>query len=218
MTGAKNYYSILGVSENASLDEIKKAYRKLAMQHHPDRAAEGKKQAAEEKFKEISEAYYVLSDENRRKEYDALRKGYAPGAGGDFAQEHGFDFDEILKHFRGARRSGRGASFYGGTSGFEDIFDIFEGMGSGGASERYVFSSGGSGDFRQNQGSDIRANLSISAQLLKNGGEAKFKHQGKDLTLKIKPGTQRGQKLRLKGQGQICPCCNHPGDLIVNIV
>ncbi|NQT23237.1 MAG: DnaJ domain-containing protein, partial [Candidatus Omnitrophica bacterium] len=77
----KDYYKTLGISENATDEEIKKVYRKLAMQYHPDKNQDRRKEA-EERFKALSEAYYVLSDKNRRAEYDAYRKGYGQRAGG----------------------------------------------------------------------------------------------------------------------------------------
>jgi len=214
----ENYYKVLGVSENASLDEIKKAYRNLALKYHPDRNPENRK-AAEERFKKVSEAYYVLGDTERRAEYDAYRKGYGYGAGGDFTGAKGFDFEEILKHFGGmgaGRRSGR--SYTTSYANVEDIFDIFRHMGGGGRAE-YVYSGGGGrpdyGQARSN--TDLSAQLSVPANVASQGGEVLFKHNEKKITLKIKPGTRSGQKLRIKGQGRMCPACGHAGDLIVTI-
>ena len=108
----KDYYDILGVKEDASEAEIKKAYRKLALKYHPDKNPGDKK--AEEKFKEISEAYYALGDKERRAKYDNLRK--MGGFTGDFSSAQGFDFSEFLKQF-----SGGGGSFSSGSI-FDDIF------------------------------------------------------------------------------------------------
>lgn len=213
MVSSKDYYEILGVSEKASLDEIKKAYRSLALKYHPDRATQTDKKAAEEKFKEISEAYYVLQDEKRRAEYDKFRRG---GYSSQFSGAQGFDFEEILKHFTGfqgktsrARKKDYGAIFDSG-----DIFELFEHMGAGDNND-YVFESA---HFQGKEETDIRANLKVPAQLLSKGGKAKFAHEGKDIELTIKPGTKSGQKLRLREQGKLCSCCGHRGDLILTII
>jgi len=133
---AKDYYEILGVSKSASQDDLKKAYRKLAMQHHPDRNPGDKK--AEEKFKEISHAYDILSDEQKRAAYDryghdAFNQAGMGGAGGGGAGPGGFDF----------------------SSGFADIFEDLFGMGGGGRRQQQ------SGPAR---GSDLRYNLEVSLE------------------------------------------------------
>ena len=211
----KDYYKILGVSENAKLDEIKKAYRNLALKYHPDRNLKNKKEA-EEKFKEIGEAYYVLGDEKKRSEYDAYRKGV--GDEDQFSGAQGFDFDEIVKHFSGfsqGRRSSRRSGFNQGA--FDDIFDVFQQMGKGGQQE-YIYNFGGNDQEEIiKESSDTHATLAIPANIVKHGGEILFKHKGKQITLNIKPNMRSGQKLRIKGQGKMCPCCGHPGDLIVTI-
>jgi DnaJ-class molecular chaperone len=214
----KDYYKVLGVSEGAAPDEIKRAYRSLALKYHPDRARGDKKQA-EEKFKEVSEAYYVLSDEKRRQQYDAFRQGYGAYAGEDFARAQGFNFDEILKAFTGSGRGSRRSSF--GDSDFDGIFDIFRHMRSGGATYTYVYNGndapGGYARAHARTDTDIHATLQVPAAVAQRGGEAVFSYKGKKITLRIKPGTQNGQKLRIRGQGQICPHCRHSGDLILTI-
>jgi DnaJ-class molecular chaperone len=217
----KDYYKILGVSEGASLDDIKKVYRKLAMKYHPDRNPDNRKEA-EQQFKEISEAYYVLGDEKRRQEYDAYRKGYGR-VGGDFKGAQGFDFDEILKTFAGfGGRTGRRARSHDSFI-FDDMFDVFENMrhaqgeaGAGGTTYYYRTQGPDSG-YAGKQNTDITASLPIPANLAQKGGEVLFNYSGKKITLKIKPGTRPGQKLRIKEQGKKCPCCDHRGDLILTI-
>src|SRR4030067_1363082 len=118
MAEKRDYYEVLGVSKNASKDEVKSAYRKLAMQYHPDK---NKSPDAEEKFKEISEAYAVLSDQGKRQQYDQF--GHA-GIDQRYSQEdifRGVDFEDL---FRDIGMGGRGR---GGGS----IFDIFFGGGGG---------------------------------------------------------------------------------------
>src|SRR3990167_1913655 len=119
MASSKDYYQVLGVKEHANADEIKSAYRSLAKRYHPD--ANPNNKAAEEKFKEISEAYYVLSDTKKRREYDQY-KSSGPASGWQGAQ--GFNFEEILRAFRGGQTRG------GGMRGFQDVFgDLFGGRG-----------------------------------------------------------------------------------------
>ncbi|MDD3089551.1 MAG: DnaJ domain-containing protein, partial [Candidatus Omnitrophica bacterium] len=134
---ANDYYKVLGVKEDASADEIKKAYRKLALKYHPDKNAGNKK--AEDEFKKVSEAYYTLGDEKRRKEYDTLRR--TGGFSGNFSSNQGFDPSDFMSHFS----SGRGFS---SSSPFGDIFeDLFAGMGSGrggrSGGHTYYYSTGG---------------------------------------------------------------------------
>lgn len=213
---SKNYYEILGVSEEASQAEIKKAYRKLAVKYHPDKNPDNKK--AEEKFKGISEAYYSLGDSKRRKEYDNVRK--MGGFTDNFSGDQGFDFSEFLKGFA---QDGGG---YSSRSGLGDIFgDIFSGArSSGSGGSRYFYSTTGNSARRQRQyiqeeETDIQAKLPIPLALAQKGGEAKFTlSSGKKISLKIPKNTKNNQKLRLKGQGSKCPCCRHHGDLIVKIV
>ena len=211
----KDYYKILGVSEGASADEIKKVYRGLAKKYHPD-ANPGSK-AAEEKFKEVSEAYYVLGDAQKRAEYDSFKKsgfsgGSGFGGGGGRAQgfhgAQGFNFDEILRAFSsgGGPTSGRGGQFHysGSMRGFEDIFSGGRGYEEEGVSEKIS--------------SDLPVTLNISKVRAQKGGEVSFEMKdGKKITVKIPAGISPGKKLRLSRQGKICPTCDHPGDLILTI-
>ncbi len=212
----KDYYKVLGVKESATPDEIKKTYRDLAKKYHPD--ANPNNKAAEEKFKEISEAYYVLSDAKKRKEYDAFKSsGFSSGHGGGhgFQGAQGFDFEEILRAFRGAQGGGRSSGYtrYGSARGFEDIFgDIFGGGGQA--------ASGGYGtqSYSDEVSADVAATLKISKARAAKGGEVSFStRDGKKITVKIPAGITTGKKLRLARQGSDCPTCHHPGDLILTL-
>jgi len=162
---SKDYYKILGVKENAGKDEIKSAYRNLAKKYHPD-ANPGNKEA-EEKFKEISEAYDVLSDDKKRSQYDQMRKfggsfGGGPSQGFDFS---GFDFDS----FRGStKRGGRGFTV--------DFSDLFGGFGLGDIFSQF-FDMGRTGSVHNvnvKNENDIHVELKVPFELSITGGKASF--------------------------------------------
>ncbi len=210
-----DYYSIIGVSEDASDGEIKKAYRKLALKYHPDKNPGDKK--AEEEFKKISEAYYALGDPKRRKEYDNLRKMGAYT--GNFSSNQGFDASEF---FSGLRGGGGFSSSSPLGDIFGDIFSRAGASGRGGQTVYYTTSGGGSprgyAAAPEEIDTNIKATLPVPEKLAKKGGEAKFRlSSGKNITLTVPKGIKNGQKLRLRDQGQKCPCCKHKGDLIVRI-
>ena len=225
----KNYYDILGVSEKASSAEIKKTYRKLAIRHHPDKNP-GNVKEAEAKFKEISEAYYVLSDEKKRAQYDQMRRFGGPFPG-NYAGAQGFNFDDFLRQFssRGGSAFGGGRSHAGGRySGFDDVLqDLFAGLGGGGfgggpgGSTYQVYQSGGGpdvGSAQQGADADVVINVRIKKEKGKKGGRVTFRTpEGKTLSVTIPPDTKQGQKLRLTRQGRLCPTCQHEGDLILRI-
>ena len=221
----KDYYAILEVNETAPQEEIKKAYRRLAFKYHPDKCPEEKKKEGEEKFKEIAAAYYVLGDEKRKKEYDDYRKGaYAfrsgPGSG-DFASQAGFDFEDLMKHFHDlGARAGRQQRGFDRYFFFDDLSDIFEGLGAAqkSYSGAYVDRESFDEDAIHRYETDVNADLSIPRNIALSGGEVKFRLQdGRTIMLKITPNTKNGQKLRLKGLGARCPCCDHKGDLTVTV-
>lgn len=223
MASQKDYYQILGVKESASSDEIKKAYRTLAKKYHPD--ANPNNKTAEEKFKEISEAYYVLSDAKKRSEYDTYKKGgFSSGGAGSSAGwqgAQGFNYEDILRAFRGAQSGNRGGMRYsyssGGASAFEDIFsDLF---GGGGRSARSgYYSTAQEEEEPEEESSDLQASLKISKSRAAKGGEVSFTtKEGKKITVHIPAGITEGKKLRLSGQGKICHTCKHYGDLILTI-
>src|SRR3989344_1218695 len=119
----KDYYRLLGVQKNATKEEIKKAFKKLAMQLHPDRAPEDKKKEYEEKFKEINEAVSVLGDDKKRQQYDQFGSEAFSG-GGNAGSQQGFDYSDVMSQFRS-----------GMFGDFDDIFDHLFG-GSRGSGRR----------------------------------------------------------------------------------
>ena len=207
----KDYYKILGVEKSVTQDEIKKAYRKLAMKYHPDRNAGNK--SAEEKFKEITEANEVLSDPEKRKKYDTLGANWK-----QYQHTGGQAFDDFFTNFGGGRRSsGSGSTYeFGG-----DFGDIFGGMG-GGFSDFFESFFGDRGGFsgrsqQQKTAVDVEAILNVSLEDAFNGSEKTISIDGKKLKIKVNPGTKDGQKLRLKGLGRSKTADGTKGDLYLNI-
>lgn len=204
----KDYYKILGVDKSASQDEIKKVYRKLALKYHPDRNPGDK--AAEEKFKEITEAHEVLSDLEKRKKYDML------GANWKHYQTTGGGFDDFFSQFRTGRPGGSSFEFsgdfsdlFGNLSGFSDFFEGF-------------FGRGGRRDagFRSQQkmkGQDYEATLYIKLEEAFTGADKEISIEDKKLKIKITPGTKDGKRLRLKGQGAKSATGGERGDLYLTI-
>ncbi|MDY6906143.1 MAG: J domain-containing protein [Thermodesulfobacteriota bacterium] len=203
-----DYYKILGVDKNASDDEIKKAYRKLAMKYHPDHSKENK-EAAEEKFKKISEAYAVLKDKEKRKQYDQFG---ANGFHQRYSQEDifkGFDFSDILKEF----------GFGGGGANF------FTGGGRGGGGMRFSFDGGGSpfgGGYQQQRaakGNDLVYEMPLTVREIVTGTtkQVSLGHGGKaeKINVKIPKGLITGKKIRLSGKGESSPYGGPPGDLFI---
>jgi len=201
----RDYYEVLGVGKNAGDNEIKKAYRKLAMKYHPDRNPN--KKEAEERFKEINEAYAVLSDKEKRKQYDTFG---AEGFRQRFTQEdifRGFDFDDILSGlFRGR---GKREFRHGGRTGF-DFGDLFGGQ------------TGYQDMGRMPQkGEDILYELPISLEEVASGGEKRVSYRkngkGEEISVKIPRGIPSGKKLRVAGKGMEGRNGGPPGDLYLQI-
>ncbi len=201
----RDYYEILGVNKNANDEEIKRAYRKLAMKYHPDRNAN--KKEAEERFKEINEAYAVLSDKEKRKQYDTYGK---EGFQQRYTQEdifRGFDFDDILSNLFGGR--GRREFRYGGRGGF-DFGDLFGRQ------------AGVQGGARMPQkGEDVLYELSISLEEAAFGAEKRisFRKNGKveEVSVRVPRGIPSGKKLRLAGKGIEGANGGPPGDLYLQV-
>ncbi|MFT5207558.1 MAG: DnaJ-class molecular chaperone [Candidatus Omnitrophota bacterium] len=216
MSDTKNYYETLGIEESATADDIKKVYRKLAVKFHPDKNS-GNKQF-EEKFKGISEAYYVLSDAKRKEEYDLARKG---GFAGDFSGADGFDINEFMRAFSGSGSQSSGA-------GFEDVLgNMFAGASAGHSEVRYRQAPVNHEYGSQKVSGIPKVNTDVQSTILvpkdkidkvNSGMQVTLRTQkGKSITVNVPKDIKHGQKLRLKGQGGICPCCDKNGDLFVQI-
>jgi len=200
----KDYYDILGVKKSATDDEIKKAYRNLAKKHHPDKNKGDK--SAETKFKEISEAYAVLSDKEKRDQYDRLGKeafggGNPFGPGGPFA---GFDFSQFSN--RGRRGGTRTRTTTSGN--FTDIFSDLFGGGGGPA---------GAGFEPEMRGPDTEAELTIDFRDAVLGSTMDLNVNGSHVKVKIPEGVASGQKVRIRGKGGVSYPGGQPGDLNVVI-
>lgn len=208
----KDYYKILGVEKSATQDDIKKAYRKLAMKYHPDRNPGNK--SAEEKFKEITEANEVLSDPEKRKKYDTLGANWK-----QYQHTGGQGFDDFFTNFGAGRRSSGSSSTYEFGGNFNDLFS---GMGGGFSDFFESFFGGRGGGFagrtqQQKTEVDIEAILNISLEDAFNGIEKTINIDGKKLKIKVSPGTKDGQKLRLKGLGRSKTSDGTKGDLYLII-
>ncbi len=205
----KDYYKTLGVTKSATQDEIKKAYRKLAIKYHPDKTQGDK--AKEEKFKEISEAYEVLGDPEKRKKYDQLGsnwkqyQNFGGGAGG----QGGFDWSQFAG---GGQQGGNfgGFSFDGDPGGFSDFFQHIFGGGFGGARTGGRRSPG-------YKGRDIASEMSITFDEAYQGSTRIINLDGKKFRIKIKPGVKNGQKIRLAGKGNPGVNGGPAGDLYITI-
>ncbi|WP_298876594.1 DnaJ C-terminal domain-containing protein [uncultured Microbacterium sp.] len=208
----KDFYKVLGVDKSVSAADLKKTYRKLARQYHPDSNPGDAK--AEAKFKEISEAYSVLNDPEQREEYDQIRamgsgaRFSAPGASG------GGGFDDVFSRF-GQGRGGAQA-----PGGFDDFFSMFDQQGGGGfGSGRFGQTTGGFRGFGGPQrGADVTARTTIDFVTAAKGETITL--QGEDnvpFKVKIPAGVSDGQKIRLRGRGRPSPDGGETGDIVVTV-
>ncbi|GAA4168376.1 DnaJ C-terminal domain-containing protein [Gryllotalpicola koreensis] len=209
----KDFYKTLGVSKDVSDAELKKTYRKLARQYHPD--SNPGDAAAEARFKEISEAYSVLSDKEQRAEYDQIRamgsgaRFTAPGSGGAGG------FEDVFGSMFGGGAGGRPGGFTYSTGG-ADPNDIFSGLFGGG---RFGQSSGGfRGYGGPTKGQNLEASTTIDFLAATRGETLTLTGTGgKPIKVKIPAGVADGQKIRLRGRGHPSPDGGEAGDLILHV-
>lgn len=210
----QDYYKTLGVDRQASSDEIKKAYRRLARKYHPDVSQESD---AETKFKQVAEAYEVLKDPDKRKLYDELGEHWQSGQ--DFRPPPGWE------HQAGTRG---GAGYNPGFSDFSDFFENLFGGGLGGGFGTSGFGRRPDGDrHTTGRGSDIRgpdttARLQIDLEDAYAGATRSVdistgRESPKRLRVKVPAGVTNGQQIRLKAQGQRSPMGGEPGDLLLEV-
>lgn len=184
----KDYYEILGVKKNATFEEIKKAYRELALKYHPDRVSSEKKKEAEEKFKEISEAYAVLSDSEKRGLYDQQ---------GHTGVNEKYGYEDVMRE-----------------ANFGDVFEDLSDYGFGEDLFEHLF--GGLGRKRRGRGQDLQVLLKITLEEALNGVEKMVSLPGqKPFNVQIPPGVQTGTRLKMSGKGQ--KGSKTPGDLQIVI-
>ncbi|MEM9543459.1 MAG: DnaJ C-terminal domain-containing protein [Cyanobacteria bacterium P01_E01_bin.42] len=220
-TDFKDYYAILGVSKTSSAEEIKKSFRKLALKYHPDRNPGDKK--AEARFKEISEAYEVLSDSDKRKKYDQFgqywrQMGSTPpssGFGRNATDFGGFDFGQ-----------------YGSFEEF--INDLLGGLGGGGSTRTRTYrttttarqqtnyrppSSGGfrTGFSENPTSSDKEASIRLTFSEAFRGVQKRLNLAGETIDVRIPPGAKPGSRVRVKGKGQFDSFLQRRGDLYLNV-
>lgn len=209
----KDYYKILGVTKGASADAIKKAYRKLAMQYHPDRN-QGKEEWANEKFKEINEAYAVLGDPKKRKQYDQF--GTVGDAGDIFGSAYTkTTFEDLMKDFGGA---GLGYDFLDQIFGNSMKGVRFSFSGPGGRAKSRHRSVNLEELFRQTKKTgnrDVRYEIAITPEEATKGVNKILTRKGKKLSVKIPPGVKTGSVVKLSNARQVTD--NQPGDILIKI-
>ncbi|QAY64159.1 J domain-containing protein [Xylanimonas allomyrinae] len=213
----KDFYAALGVPKDADDAAVKKAYRKLARQYHPDQNQGDAK--AEAKFKEIGEAYAVLSDAEQRKQYDAIRamagggarfQAGGPGAGGG-------GFEDIFGAMFGGGAPGADprTRYTAGGAGFEDILGSMFGGGGGGGRG---FGGGRRAGFQTpEKGADLAAETTLPFRTAVEGATVELTVDGKKVTTRLPAGVNDGQKLRIRGKGRPGTAGGAAGDLVITV-
>src|SRR5213075_1222366 len=213
----RDYYETLGVSKTATEDEIRSAFRKLARKYHPDVAKD--KKAAEEKFKQINEAYEVLGDPEKRKKYDQLGADWNQPGG--FQPPPGWGAQQPSGGFYQYGGGDGGVEFEFGGTGFSDFFEAFFG---GGRQAGF----GGGSPFSQRprgaeRGSDVEADIMVTLEEVLHGSKRQISlrrgnsNKVESYQVKIPKGVHEGQRIRLAGQGEAGAGGGISGDLFLRV-
>ena len=197
----KDFYQILGVSKSVDDAELKKAYRKLARKYHPD--SNPGDAAAEARFKEISEAYSVLSDKEERAEYDQIRAMGAGGARFTSGGGGGQGFEDVFGGMFGG--GGRGGYSYQQAGGSQNFEDLFGGMFGGGTPRG------------PQPGRDIQATTTLDFETAVQGKTVTLQASTGNVKVKIPAGVSDGQKIKVRGKGEPSPNGGPAGDIILTV-
>ena len=217
----KDYYEILGVPRTASADELKKSFRKLAREHHPDVAKDKKR--AEEKFKEINEAYEVLSDPAKRNKYDQLGANWKSGA--DFRPPPGWEGFPGGHAFRGRGAGGDEFETHFGGTGFSDFFEQLFGARMRGGAGGFGRTAGFEDEEFAERGRDIEGDIMVTLEEAMRGSVRSVnvrRPAGRSVKtetyqVRIPPGVTEGQKLRVAGRGEAGSSGGEAGDLYLRV-